>query len=254
MFLFKVSYAQRYEAGLFVGGNNVIGDISSGYYVATTGVTFGGVFKWSLNDRLALRGNLEGSLVRQNIGKSWFPYIDSLSLDHRSSVITMDAIAEWNVLNYDLRKGQSSTPFIYVGLGGIIYSPRVSVDSIDVGVTGVTMSIPFGIGYKHAISKSWVLAADLGFRFTLADDLDGTKSAKIGNLNSNDWFTTVGITLTYAFGRPLGIAPCPCKDSKSEDECVKKIKEKYREEVKEYKKYRRKKSLDEEDEWDDDDF
>ena len=241
MFFVNISYAQRYEIGLFAGGNNIIGDVSSKSYVEPTGLTLGGVFKWNVNERLALRGNLYGSIVNQKIENSWFPYDNDMSNKFGSSntfgVITIDAVAEWNVFDYDLRKKKSHTPYMYIGVGGVIYNPVVHYSSslksnTDVelytsgNVIGATVSIPFGLGYKYAVSEKMVLAVDFGFRYTFSDNLDGsnydgdkrvypttkpedynkTETIKVGNLNSNDWLTTIGLTLTYVFGRD----PCAC--------------------------------------------
>jgi hypothetical protein len=204
--MLKVSYAQRYEVGVFVGGNNVIGDVGSTYFVSPNSYTLGGLFKWNVHDRLALRGNAYVSLVHSSYSESRFPYHNSGFSDN-TGVANAELIAEWNFQSFDLRKKNARAPYMFMGLGGLLI-PKIKKDGdgyIDDGY-GTSLSIPFGVGYKYAITRSWVLAADLSFRYSFSDNLDHSMDKNIGNLDSNDWFTTIGLTLTYVFGRD----PCAC--------------------------------------------
>ncbi|MCK5782380.1 MAG: outer membrane beta-barrel protein [Flavobacteriales bacterium] len=207
---FNVSYAQRYEIGFFAGGNNIIGDFGSDYYIAPTGATFGGLFRYDMNERLSLRTNIYASKVNQDIEKAWLPYGDVKKIVPKShGVYTVDVVAEWNFYEFNLRKRDRHTPFMYAGIGGIAYQQVVDLNADDDKKSpeydkkgmGGTVTIPFGVGYKYAMSTRWVLAADLGFRYTFTDDLDSSETREMGNLNSNDWFTTIGVSLTYVFGR-----------------------------------------------------
>ena len=221
MFLFNVSYAQRYEIGLFVGGNNVIGDINDTYYVNPSGGTIGGLFKWNVSERLAVRGNMYYSLAIGSNDNFKYPSgIKSIpEKGYSKNIGSTELLLEWNFIDYNLRKDNAHAPFAFIGVGGVFYE-SVSKDINDLGKDsdtsfGSTISIPFGVGYKYAITKKIVLAADLSFRYTYSDNLDDSNPSenkdytqvRIGNLNSNDWLTTVGVTLTYVFGRD----PCACK-------------------------------------------
>jgi hypothetical protein len=223
MFLFNISYAQRYEIGLFAGGNNVIGDIGSPVYVALSGATLGGLFKWNVDERLVLRGNLYMSVAHGDDKSSFYDYSNVGGVTgYDKSILNAEALVEWNFLPYNLRKNNAGTPYAFVGIGGIGYESILKIDSLGKGDVktsiGSTVCIPFGVGYKYAITKKLVLAVDLSFRYTFSDNLDnsnyqggmkpddGWKQIKFGNLNSNDWFTTIGLTLTYVFGRD----PCAC--------------------------------------------
>ena len=222
MFFTKVSYAQRYEIGLFAGGNNIIGDIGTDYYINPNSFAFGGLLKWNKDERLAIRANINYSIARGSASKSYYPY-NSRSVnayDYNKGVGNGEIVVEWNILPYDLRKKEAKTPYIYIGLGALIYQGQPGVSySGDINtdphatqlifsIAGfeATPTIPFGVGYKYALNHSWVLAADLGFRYSYSDNLDNSAAIEVGNLNSNDWLTTLGLTLTYVFGRD----PCAC--------------------------------------------
>jgi hypothetical protein len=209
MFLFNISYAQRYEIGLFAGGNNVVGDVGSGFYVHPSGVTIGGVFKWNIDNRWGLRFNGGGSYatgdgsVQFGIGE--LPEDIEGGYKYDVALYHAEALVEWNILEYNLRKDEfNHTPYMTLGIGAIIYETWPEENGKT--IREATFSVPFGVGYKYAITKKIVLAGDLMFRYSYTDDLDLTKVKGVGNLNSNDWFTTIGLTLTYVFGRD----PCAC--------------------------------------------
>jgi len=220
LFFFNISYAQRYEIGLFAGGNNIIGDIGNDFYVAPNSITVGGLFKWNKNERLALRGDVYFSIARGVLSKSPYPFDGSKVGGYNKGIANSEFVFEWNLLPYNLRKDGANTPYMYAGLGVLVYQGREGYDyngNIDYDPHAsqlvfpflnfeTTISLPFGVGYKYALNHQWVLAADLGFRYAFSDNLDNSAVRKVGNLNSNDWFTTLGLTLTYVFGRD----PCPC--------------------------------------------
>ena len=71
------------------------------------------------------------------------------------------------------------------------------------------------VGYKTTLGQNFVLAAEIGARYTFTDNLDGSNPNKVsenkddvsfGNINNNDWYVFTGITLTFTFGRK----PCYC--------------------------------------------
>ena len=215
-FFLNISYAQRYEIGMFLGGNNVVGDVGNPFYVAPNHITVGGLIKWNRNERFALRANANFSLAHGATEKSRFNYDKSVVPDYNNGVGNGEIVLEWNILPYNLREYYAQTPYMFIGLGAIIYSgvsyAEVGRDPIGTQLIipmfgyETTLTVPFGVGYKYKIAKSWVLAADLAFRYTYSDNIDNSGARNVGNLYSNDWFTTLGITLTYVFGRD----PCSC--------------------------------------------
>ncbi len=72
------------------------------------------------------------------------------------------------------------------------------------------------VGYKATVGTKFIVAFEIGARYTFTDNLDGSnpniggvenqESLKFGNINSDDWYVFTGITLTYTFGRK----PCYC--------------------------------------------
>ena len=66
-------------------------------------------------------------------------------------------------------------------------------------------------GVKKKITMRLILAGEVGFRYTLTNNLDGSlpkeRPFSFGNKASNDWYTFTGLTLTYTFGEE----PCYCR-------------------------------------------
>ncbi|NNK40798.1 MAG: hypothetical protein HKP45_09115, partial [Winogradskyella sp.] len=73
--------------------------------------------------------------------------------------------------------------------------------------------IPIVLGYKTRLMDHFIIAAEVGARYTFSDEIDGSvpdseerQSLSFGNINSKDWYVFSGFTLTYTFGRQ----PCYC--------------------------------------------
>ncbi|HUU99945.1 MAG TPA: DUF6089 family protein, partial [Bacteroidales bacterium] len=71
--------------------------------------------------------------------------------------------------------------------------------------------IPFSVGFKVNIHKNLGLEAEYGFRKTFYDNFDGLKDlvdpSDYAWLHNNDWYSFVGIALTWKIFNRL--AGCP---------------------------------------------
>ena len=79
--------------------------------------------------------------------------------------------------------------------------------------TNGALAIPMTIGIKSNVFDHLILAFEVGTRFTMTDNLDGSNPKnknlaplKFGDINSKDWYVFSGFTLTYTFGNK----PCYC--------------------------------------------
>jgi hypothetical protein len=82
---------------------------------------------------------------------------------------------------------------------------------------GGGITLPAIIGAKVNVSPFVVIGLEVGVRYTLTDNLDGsapetedilTNDIKFGNLNNNDWYVFTGLTISFTFGD----LPCYCKE------------------------------------------
>ena len=122
---------------------------------------------------------------------------------------------EFNFFDFNLHTlAQKFTPYVSSGVNFFTYENMY----IELGETKKinrksSIAIPMILGIKTNISRSLVLGAEVGARYTFSDNLDGSNpkeenlnAFRFGNLNNNDWYVFSGITLTYTFGEK----PCYC--------------------------------------------
>jgi hypothetical protein len=213
-----VGVSQTYEIGGILGGANVIGDVGKTSYIAPNTFAFGGIFKWNRSSRHSFRGsvlvaNLEGDDLeshetrRQQRGYSF-----------NNTVFETSVGLEYTFWEFNMYSGRPvSTPYLYTGLTWFWYDALYKrSDNSIVSYDGAsTAAIPMVVGYKASLANRFVLAFEIGARYTFTDDLDGSfpvkgledaENLRFGNTNNNDWYVFTGITFTVTFGRK----PCYC--------------------------------------------
>ena len=221
-------YSQINEIGVFVGGSNFVGDVGSTSYIAPNKLAYGALYKWNQTTRLAYRISLMHTKLSANDAES--NDLGRKSRQDRFDAKLTEASAgiEFNFFDFDLyRAGRQFTPYIYTGISYASYkgdlshkiSPSDSITSYSSG----SFSIPFNVGVKTTLNSRFILALEVGARYTFKDDVDNSFPLKrivgtppnvtvddisFGNLNNNDWYLFTGATLTYTFGQK----PCYCAD------------------------------------------
>ena len=86
------------------------------------------------------------------------------------------------------------TPYITTGFSGaLILSSDPASDNL--------LSLPVGLGVKLNVSKRITAGAEWSFRKTFNDRLDGLEnpSGKYSVLHNNDWYSFLGVFITYKF-------------------------------------------------------
>jgi hypothetical protein len=219
IFCLQINQAQIYEAGLFLGGSNLIGDVGATNYIKPNQVAFGGIIKWNRSARHSFRASLIYSNLEAFDAKSDDPRRKQRNLSYtNNSFIEFSGGIEftfwdWNLHFYD----KQATPYMYTGIS-LGHHDNYYFDNMGRQVSedksSIAWGIPMVLGYKTTIADHFILAFEVGARYTFSDELDGSVAndnylAEIygfGNINNNDWYTFTGITLTYTFGRN----PCYC--------------------------------------------
>lgn len=208
--------AQTYEAGVFVGGLNNIGDVGRMNYIAPSGLAFGGLFKWNKSKRYAWRGSVLYGEFTADDGKSGLVSRQQRNYSVDNSVLEFSAGLEFNFIEYNLHKiGPAFTPYLYTGVTyfryGYYYIDLNQVQNIN--QKDGSFAIPMTVGFKTRLANFLVLGAEIGARYTFTDNLDASnpegsnfEQFRFGNILSDDWYVFSGITVTYTFGRK------PCSD------------------------------------------
>lgn len=239
LFLSVSMYSQINEIGVFVGGSNFVGDVGSTSYIAPNKLALGVLYKWNQTTRLAYRASLMYSKLSANDTES-NDISRQLREDRFDTKLTEASVGiEFNFFDFDLyRAGRQFTPYIYTGISYASYegdlshnklttpataSSPATFEPIPVSYSSSSFAIPFNVGVKTTLNSRFILAAEVGARYTFKDNLDSsypltrivitgttatTENIAFGNINNNDWYLFTGVTLTYTFGQK----PCYCAD------------------------------------------
>ena len=215
--------AQYHEMGFFLGTSNYIGDVGSNYYLMPSNSAIGLIYKWNLTTRYSIRfsainSSLKSTDYRTNdLNRFGRAYSFENNLNEGSLGI------EFNFVDFNLHDSQTNySPYLYLGLSYIRFN-EFYYDSSTIPISkpieygkGESLAIPIIFGIKTNPSPFWVLGLEIGARYALTDNLDGsspkadinTNSFSFGNSNNNDWYIFSGITISFTFGD----LPCYCKE------------------------------------------
>ena len=215
------SRAQFHEVGVFLGGANYIGDIGATYFVYPENPALGLVYKWNRTTRYSLRANA----IIMNLKKSDYSPADFARFNRRyrfeNEIMEFSTGVEINFYNFNLHGNDKKiAPYLFLGAGFIrydlFYHDPITLQTEEYGKGG-GITLPAIIGAKVNVSPFVVIGLEVGVRYTLTDNLDGsapetedilTNDIKFGNLNNNDWYVFTGLTISFTFGD----LPCYCKE------------------------------------------
>lgn len=192
MFVSSAFAQKSYELGIFLGGSFYIGDLNpNGYFDQFTRFAAGGIFRYNLNNRFALRANLLFGTLTADDSQSPSASQRERNLNFKSPVDELSAQVEFNFLEYEMGNSKHAfTPFIFAGFGAFKMNPKAQVSNQWValqplGTEGQGTSanpsapyhliqpcIPFGIGIKTNFSKGLCLTIEWGMRKTFTGYID----------------------------------------------------------------------------------
>jgi len=211
--------SQTYEIGGYFGGANFIGDVGSTTYIAPNTPAYGALFKWNRTSRHSFRGSIIFAAIEGDDSKSHESRRNERGYKFENSITEVSLGLEYTFWEFDVHSGRTvSAPYLYTGLTyfwyNALYKPGNSSEIKDFDGASA-FAIPMVLGYKVTLGTKFVLAGEIGVRYTFTDGLDGSnpvkglednENIKFGNLNNNDWYMFTGLTLSFTFGRK----PCYC--------------------------------------------
>lgn len=210
--------AQRHEVGVRLGMSNLVGDIGrTGYIlqkpfggrIADHGIPFyGGImYRMNFNPYQTLRFDLGYSHIQFDDARAKEDYRNRRKAKGTNSGAEVDAIFEYNFYPVNNEQKSMLSPYVFGGIGGILYSTRqVTLDFTDYpfmdtdgdGVIdnmphypnhyefdqdgnsrvheefnkAASFTVPFGAGLKYKFNYNWALFGELKFRYTFSDNID----------------------------------------------------------------------------------
>jgi len=195
----SISWSQIHEVGVFLGGTNYVGDVGRTNYIFPDKIGGGLVYKYNLNPRIALKGNLSLIPLYGDDAQSSNQIRKTRGLNFNNSIKEVAIGIEYNFFEYDMTSANKAyTPYILLEIAGFNYELPQEAKT--------AYSIPIGLGFKGRLADHIGFAIETRINYTFQDDLDHKINQTPLPLNfegnSNDWYMFTGISLVYAFGRP----------------------------------------------------
>lgn len=250
------SNAQFWEVGILLGGSNYSGDLSPAPVMLNeTHGTIGAFIRANVNKTLTIKGNVYYGAISGADANSEKKNTKLRNLSFYSTLLDIGANAEINILGFMPGKREYRTsPYAFLGLSVFKFDPQ-AIDPIKgewvrlqpLGTEGqgttryndrkkyalAQVSIPFGVGVKHALNDNWNIGLEIGVRKTFTDYLDDVSTTYVeygyletnssplaarmsnrteeiagirkeygpetsrGNPTNDDWYMIAGVTLSY---------------------------------------------------------
>jgi len=257
-FTFFAGYAQRHpnkpyrshDIGIFLGGAYYIGDLNPVKHFFMTQPAGGIFYRFNLNYRLAFRGGINFGTIQADDSQSKNADQLERNLNFKSRIVEMYAQAEFNFWEYKVgTTGYIFAPYIFAGIAGFQFNPQanygnqwIDLKALSTEGQGTSLnhtkpyslyqvSLPFGLGFKLALSKQIGIGFEWGARKTFTDYLDDVSGTYVdpillskekgglsallsnrtknpadfiadtgklrGNPNTKDWYFFYGIVISF---------------------------------------------------------
>ena len=215
LFINNISSAQTYEIGVYGGGANFIGDVGNTIFISPNAPALGIVAKWNRSSRHSFRFSAIYAQLKGDDTKSNDLRRQERGLSFQNNITEVSLGLEYTFWNFDMFKDDNpSTPYLYTGLTVFNQKDLRTTQNITESLgRNWNFAIPIVIGYKLAFAENLVFALEIGARYAITDNIDGSAPKDdpngdliFGNVNNNDWYMFTGFTITYTFGRK----PCFC--------------------------------------------
>jgi len=192
------------EGGPFLGISWYNGDLNPERLFYNIHPAFGGLVRYSINDRLGFKGSYTLGKISGEypIKKVIIREEENLRYEFSRMVHDVAIMFEVNFFSFDHphKKSTSFSPYLAFGAGTIFYKRFEENKEIPHFV----LSLPFGIGVKWKLKKGLRVGAEWSMRKSFADDLDYTGYNNPVNpsdpygfnqwkaAHNNDWVSFVG--------------------------------------------------------------
>jgi hypothetical protein len=218
LFSFFSIQAQIHEVGAFVGLSNYVGDVGPTNYIHPKESALGILYKWNKSPRHSYRISYTQTNLSADDLLSKEESRFQRAYSFTNSVKELSFGLEFNFFDFNLHKPETKvTPYLFSGISFFKYD-ELYIDSGGQTFKEKnknTVALPLNFGIKSNINSYLVIGLEIGARFTLTDNIDGSnpknenfKTFRFGNLNNNDVYLLTGLTLTYTFGE----TPCYCAE------------------------------------------
>ena len=189
----------RFEVGGALGMSGYLGDANNANLLKKPGYVAGGLFRYIINSRMALKANLLTAKISGNSANLANTYPDAQTYAFSSQLYDLGAQFEFNFLNYGIGskylKLKRFSPYLTLGLGATLATGDGDA---------FTLNVPMGVGVKYKLSERLNIGLEFTMRKTFSDELDGLKDLNgitSGFAKNTDWYSFTMISITYEFSK-----------------------------------------------------
>lgn len=190
----------RFEFGPVLGVSGYLGDVNDGNMYKHPGLVGGGIFRYIVNSRWAVKGNLfyAGLKGNSNDVQNQFPHGEHY--EFKSSVFDLSGQVEFNFFHFGAgpryKNYKRLSPYLTVGLGTALASVN--------GTKAFAMVLPMGVGLKYKFKERLNLGFEFTMRKSFGDRLDGLSDlygVKHTFAKNTDWYSAAMFTVSYEFSK-----------------------------------------------------
>ncbi|TVR82226.1 MAG: hypothetical protein EA412_01790 [Chitinophagaceae bacterium] len=199
-----VSLARTFEVGLFLGLSNYAGELTRANIDQDEfNLAFGIFGKYNISRWFSASLGFRYGMLSGTDFNELDPNRVRRAVHFRSPIYEISANIEWYLMQYGVNRGERFAPSLFAGIAAYQFNPQARAylglndelgehvftdewyDLHPIGTEGQNVpgagrdhyslrqiSVPFGVNLNFIIQKSFVLTAELGFRFTFTDYLD----------------------------------------------------------------------------------
>lgn len=189
----------RFEVGGALGMSGYLGDANNANLLKKPGYVAGGLFRYIINSRMALKANLLTAKISGNSANLANTYPDAQTYAFSSQLYDLGAQFEFNFLNYGIGskylKLKRISPYLTLGVGATLATGDGDA---------FTLNVPMGVGVKYKLSERLNIGLEFTMRKTFSDELDGLKDLNgitSGFAKNTDWYSFTMISITYEFSK-----------------------------------------------------
>lgn len=178
---YLATQAQSYEVGLAGGASNYHGDLAYNIQLHESKASAGAFYRYNFNEHWAMRPML--SYLQITGADSNFQDYTLRNLSFRNRMVEVSQIFEYNFQPFSQSHIHENTTFYtLLGISVVKHEPEAYLNGEWHKLRTVTtenqpykllqVTVPFGAGIKHALTKNWIVGIEVNWRRTFTDYLD----------------------------------------------------------------------------------
>ncbi|MBL7808162.1 MAG: hypothetical protein JNN28_10120 [Saprospiraceae bacterium] len=202
------------EAGLYLGGANYTGDVSSpGFVLAESHLSYGAYLRYFLTEHFSMRAQVFAGAISGDDAHAPGEAKRARSLRFGTDIFETALLGEWHPLGLYRYKDIGVrrffiSPYLFIGAAGTFGGAKVEYYGLpadeskvlsaplpETGPNQKFLATPFGIGCRAQINETIILGLDGGARLVFSDTLDGVHLN--GNPDNNDWYYFGGMSISF---------------------------------------------------------